>query len=399
MPPEASFCAESGVQRRPQGGVDPYQVVLCALEEGLDDAAAAERFGVEAAEVARWRRSFLAGARRGVRPSDHRPGARRVYPDVAAAVGDTPLVRLNRVVEGLGCEVYAKLEFMNPMGSVKDRVARHLVAEAAKDGRLQPGDTIVEASSGNTAMGLAMMAVLGGYRCKIAVRDRTSREKLSALRALGVELELVDATLPPEHPESYNRVVERMVRETPRSYFPDQHNNRENNAAHYATTGPELLEQLEGQLDVLVAGVGTGGTISGVARYLKERIAGLRVVGVDPVGSIFTPYFRTGQVPRPGPYLLEGLGDEEPIECVEWEWIDEMLQVESGEAMRCARELALQEAIFAGGSSGAALWAVREVARRSPPGTRIATILPDSGYRYLSTIYDDGWMREQGFLA
>ncbi|HBP20733.1 MAG TPA: cystathionine beta-synthase, partial [Planctomycetes bacterium] len=269
---------------------------------------------------------------------------------MAAAVGDTPLVRLNRVVEGLGCEVYAKLEFMNPMGSVKDRVARHLVAEAAKDGRLQPGDTIVEASSGNTAMGLAMMAVLGGYRCKIAVRDRTSREKLSALRALGVELELVDATLPPEHPESYNRVVERMVRETPRSYFPDQHNNRENNAAHYATTGPELLEQLEGQLDVLVAGVGTGGTISGVARYLKERIAGLRVVGVDPVGSIFTPYFRTGQVPRPGPYLLEGLGDEEPIECVEWEWIDEMLQVESGEAMRCARELALQEAIFAGGS-------------------------------------------------
>ncbi|MBL4845243.1 MAG: cysteine synthase family protein [Planctomycetes bacterium] len=322
---------------------------------------------------------------------------RRVFDDVAGAIGDTPLVRLGKTF-GPTAEVYAKLEFTNPGGSIKDRVARYLVQAAAADGRLSPGDTIVEASSGNTAMGLAMMARLGGYRCRFTVRDRTSPEKLKALKALGAQLDLVDASLPPSHPESYNRAVDRLVRETPRAYFPDQHNNRENNAAHYESTGPEIWDQMEGRIDCFVAGVGTGGTISGVARYLKERDPAIQVIGVDPAGSVFAEYFRTGRLPAPGSYLLEGLGDEELIHCVEWDLIDDMIQVDSGEAFRATRRLAEREAIFAGGSSGAALWALEQIVPTLPPGSRVVTLFPDSGRSYLSTIYDDGWMRAQGFL-
>lgn len=192
--------------------------------------------------------------------------------------------------------------------------------------------------------------------------------------------------------------MDRVVAETPGCYFPDQHNNRENNEAHYLTTGPEIWEQMEGRIDVLVAGVGTGGTISGVARYLKERDPSIRVVGVDPVGSIFSEYFRTGVCPPAGPYMLEGLGDEFPIHCVEFDLIDEMLQIEDGQAFHAARELARRESILAGGSSGAALWAARQVAARFDHPARIVTVFPDSGQRYLSTIFSDDWMRERGFL-
>jgi cystathionine beta-synthase len=308
-------------------------------------------------------------------------------------------------VAGLPCEAFAKIEFMNPMGSVKDRIARHIIEKALADGRLRPGDVIVESSSGNTAMGLAMMANLHGLRCKMVVRRQTSREKLNALRAMGVELVLVDGTLPPEHPESYNQKAKQVAAETPRSFFPDQHNNRENNEAHYATTGPEIWHQMEGRIDVLVAGIGTGGTISGAARYLKEQDPSIRVVAVDVEGSVFTDRFRTGELVRPHPYLLEGLGDEELIGCPELEWIDEMIQVSDREAFLAARELARTESIFAGGSSGAALWGMRRVAARwrdeTPAGNRparIVTLFPDSGHRYLSTIFNDDWMREKGFL-
>ena len=339
---------------------------------------------------------------------------RRVYDRVSEAVGWTPLVRLHGSVEGLGppgAEVWAKLECLNPMGSVKDRVARHMIEAALADGRLAAGDTLVESSSGNTAMGLAMMAVLHGLSCRMVVRRQTSREKLDALRALGVELELVDAELPPEHPESYNRKAKRLAAELPRAYFPDQHNNRENNEAHYRTTGPEIWQQMDGRIDWLVAGIGTGGTVSGVGRYLEEQNPGVRVLAVDVEGSVFTEYFRTGRVGRPARYRLEGLGDEELIGCPEFEVIDEMVQVADGDAFRAARDLARRDAIFAGGSSGAALWAVRGLlerlaageGRRAPAGRhggplRIVTILPDSGTRYLSTVYNDDWMRENGYL-
>lgn len=340
------------------------------------------------------------------------PADLRVYDRISDAVGWTPLVRLGPSLADLAealdppPEVFAKIELMNPMGSVKDRIARYIVEKALSDGRLRPGDTIVENSSGNTAMGLAMMATLHGLRCKMIVRQQTSAIKLDALRAMEVELVLVDGTLPPDHPESYNQKAKQVAAETPRSFCPDQHNNRENNEAHYATTGPEIWSQMDGRIDYLVAGIGTGGTVSGVARFLKEQDPEIRVVAIDVEGSIFTDYFHTGEVVRPGHYLLEGLGDEELIRCPELELVDEMLQVSDQEAFCAARRLVRTEAILAGGSSGAALWGVRRVLERMsgegagegerPP--RIVTVLPDSGYRYLSSIYNDDWMEARGFL-
>lgn len=323
-----------------------------------------------------------------------------VCQDIADAIGNTPLVRLRRAVPG-PAQVLAKVEFMNPTGSVKDRIARYLVDKAIAEGRVGPGGVVLEASSGNTAMGLAMMAILRGLRCRMVVRRQTSREKLDSLRALGVELVLVDGTLPPAHPESYNRKAQRLAAEDPSIFFPDQHNNRDNNQAHYLTTGPEIWAQAEGRIDVFVAGMGTGGTLSGVARFLKEQDPTIRVVAVDVEGSVFSRHFAGKELDPPRPYLLEGLGDEEVIGCPEFDLIDTMLQVTDRQAFLAARDLAATEGLLAGGSSGAALWGVRQVlgeALGSSTSERIVTVLPDSGNRYLSTLYNDEWMRGHGFL-
>jgi cystathionine beta-synthase len=322
----------------------------------------------------------------------------RVYDHISEAVGWTPMVRLRRTLAGFAGEVFAKIEFMNPMGSAKDRIARFMIEKARSEGTLRPGDVIVENSSGNTAMGLAMMAVREGLGCRMVVRRQTSKEKLDCLRAMGVDLVLVDGTLPPEDPESYNQKAKQVVAETPRAYFTDQHNNRANNEAHYRTTGPEIWRQMDGRIDYLVAGIGTGGTICGVARYLKERDAGIKVIAVDPVGSVFYDYFKTGRPGEPKPSLLEGLGDEEIIGCPEFELLDDMFQVTDREAFLAARELARMEGILAGGSSGAALWGVRKLAGRLDREARIVTVFPDSGSRYMSTIYNDDWMRRRAFL-
>jgi cystathionine beta-synthase len=247
-------------------------------------------------------------------------------------------------------------------------------------------------------MGLAMMAIEHDLRCVMVVRKQTSREKQDALRALGVELVLVDGALPPEHPESYNRKARQLAAELPRVYFPDQHNNRANNEAHYRSTGPEIWQQMEGRIDWFVAGIGTGGTVSGVARYLKEQDPKVRVMAVDVEGSVFTEYFRSGRKVVPHSTRLEGLGDEEIIACPEFERLDEMVQVSDRDAFHATRELARREAIFAGGSSGAALWGVRQLLARLDRPARVATLFPDSGNRYLSTIYSDRWLREQGLL-
>ena len=322
----------------------------------------------------------------------------RVCDDISEAVGWTPLLRLQRCMQEFDCEAFAKLEFLNPVGSVKDRLARFLVDQAMQAGELNVGDTIVEASSGNTAMALGMMATLRGLQCKIVVRKQTSPEKLDCLRAIGVDLVLVDGDLPPDHPESYNRKAVELAESSPGVWFPDQHNNRLNNEAHYRTTGPEIWKQMGGKIDILVAGIGTGGTISGVARYLKEQDPAIRVVAVDVVGSVFSEYFRSGKHGEPTGYMLEGLGDEEIIDCPEFELIDDMVQVEDGVAFRACRELLRSEAVMAGGSSGAAYWGIREVAASVKPGTRIVTVFPDSGTRYLKTLYNDDWMRKHGFL-
>jgi cystathionine beta-synthase len=284
------------------------------------------------------------------------------------------------------------------MGSVKDRIARYMIEKALADGRLVVGDTVIENSSGNTAMGLALMAVMEGLECTMVVRRQTSKEKLDGLRAMGVDLVLVDGDLPPEHPESYNRTARRLAEENPAAYFPDQHNNRENSEAHYRTTGPEIWRQMAQKIDVVVAGIGTGGTICGVARFLKERDPSVRVVAIDPEGSVFFDHFHRGELVEPGRYLLEGLGDEELIGCPEFGLIDDMLRISDRDAFLATRELARTEGIFAGGSSGAALWGVRRLAESLDRPARIVTLFPDSGFRYLSTIYNDDWMRERGFL-
>lgn len=308
------------------------------------------------------------------------------------------MVRLNRITAGLAAEVWAKLEFVNPMGSVKDRIARHMIEKAESDGRLSPGGLILEASSGNTALGLALVAIQKGYKLKVVVRDSTSPEKIALLRALGVDIHFVDATLPPEHPESYNNKAPRLAAELPGCYFPDQHNNRENNETHYLTTGPEIWEQMEGRLDYFVAGMGTGGTVAGVGRYLKERDPNIKVIAVEPEGSVFAEYFRTGRRPEPKRYLVEGLGDEFIIGTADFEPLDDVVQISDREAFLTARRLAREEGIVAGGSSGAVLAAVLKLAAQVPPGTRIVTLFPDSGFRYASTIFNDQWMAAQGFF-
>lgn len=313
-------------------------------------------------------------------------------------IGNTPLVKLNTITADNSCEVFAKLEFLNPLGSVKDRTVKFMLEEAESQGRLKSGMTIIENSSGNTAMALAGICALKGYRCKIIIRDNLSIEKIKFLQALKVELIFADHTLPPESPDSYNNLAPRIAAETPHSYYLDQHNCRTNNAAHYYTTGPEIWEQMEGRIDYFIAGMGTGGTICGTAKFLKEQDPGIKVIGVDPAGSIFYDYFHSQKIVPSKPYLLEGLGDEFLIGCVDFSLIDDVIRVTDQQAFLTTRRLAREETILAGGSSGAALWAVLQKSRELDRPARIVTIFPDSANRYLSSIYNDDWLRAKGVL-
>jgi cystathionine beta-synthase len=316
---------------------------------------------------------------------------------ILESIGNTPLVELRSLSRETGCQVFSKLEFMNPMGSIKDRVARYMIEAAEADGRIRPGDLIIENSSGNTALGLALVAIQKGYRLRVVVRDRISQEKLDQLRILGVEVHKVDSSLPPEHPDSYNRITARLAREQPHCYFPDQHTNRENNAAHFHGTGPEIWEQMEGRIDAFVAGAGTGGTIGGAGRFLKGKDPRIQVIAVDPEGSVFSDHFH-GKVPlSPGPYLVEGLGDEFPIPTMDFEILNEILTVSDRDAFSEARALARSEGLLVGGSSGAAIWGIRQAALKLGPGSRLVTVFPDGASRYLSTVFNDDWMHLQGF--
>jgi cystathionine beta-synthase len=323
---------------------------------------------------------------------------KNIYANILEGIGNTPLIKLNRVTAGIEADVFAKLEFLNPMGSVKDRIAKYMIEKAEKEGKLKPGDTIVDNSSGNTALGLAMVGAVKGYRVKMVVRDSLSSEKIKFLRAMNVELVMVDHTLPPDSPDSYNNITPRIVRETPGGYYFDQHNNRDNNETHYRTTGPEIWEQMDGKIDYFVAGIGTGGTICGVSRYLKEKDPSIKVVGVDPKGSIFYDYFHRQKLVKPSPYFIEGLGDEFLIGCVDFGLIDDIFQITDRTAFLMTRELADKEAILAGGSSGASLWAAVRLASEIARPARIVTLFADSAMRYLSTIYNDTWLKEKGYL-
>ena len=322
----------------------------------------------------------------------------RFFESILDGVGRTPLIKLDRITEGLKAEIFAKLEYFNPMGSIKDRIAKYMIEKAEKEKRLSPGDTVIDNSSGNTALALAMVCSVKGYKVKMVVRDSLSSEKIKFLRAMNVELVMVDHLLPPESPDSYNNITPRIVKETPRGYYLDQHNNRENNETHYRTTGPEIWEQMQGKIDYFVAGVGTGGTICGVAQFLKEKDPRIKIIGVDPVGSIFYDYFHSKKLVKPAPYCIEGLGDEFLIGCVDFSLIDDIYKISDKTAFRMTRELADKEAILAGGSSGAAIWAALRLAGEINRPARIVTIFADSGTRYLSTIYNDDWLREKRFL-
>ncbi|HPS78952.1 MAG TPA: cysteine synthase family protein [Thermoanaerobaculaceae bacterium] len=325
-------------------------------------------------------------------------GNARSHLSVLDCIGHTPLVRLNRMFTDSPAEVFAKLEFMNPSGSIKDRIARYMIERAEQDGRLKPGDLILENSSGNTALSLAMVGLQKGYRVKVVVRDRVSREKLDQLHALGVEVVMADSSLPPEHPDSYNNITPRLAAQTPNCYFPDQHGNRENNDAHYATTGPEIWEQMEGRIDYFLAGVGTGGTLGGVARYLKERDPRIKVIAIDGQGSVYHEYFHHKRMVQPGPGLVEGLGDEFILPTMDFDLIDDMYQVPDREAFGAAREMARTEGILVGVSSGGCIWGVKRLLAQIEGPARVVTIFSDGAARYLTKIFNEEWLRERDLL-
>jgi len=322
-----------------------------------------------------------------------------IYKNILDGIGNTPLIRLEKTTQAVKSDIFAKLEYFNPMGSVKDRIASYMIEKAEREGRIKPGDTIIDNSSGNTALGLAMVCSVKGYKVKMIVRDSLSMEKIKFLKAMNVELVMVDHTLPPDSPLSYNNITPRIVQETPGGYYFDQHNNRENSESHYHTTAPEIWDQMEGKIDYFVAGIGTGGTICGVAKFLKEKDPNIKVIGVDLGGRRIIKKKNTKKLILPSPYFLEGLGDEFLIGCVDFDLIDDIYKITDKTAFRMTRELADKEAILAGGSSGAALWGALELAKKIDRPARIVTIFADSGTRYLSSIYNDDWLKENGFLS
>jgi cystathionine beta-synthase len=315
----------------------------------------------------------------------------RDYPSVLDLVGGTPLVRLDRLGRGLRPTLLAKLDHLNPGGSVKDRIGLKMVEAAERAGELRPGGTIVEPTSGNTGVGLAIVAALRGYRCIFVMPDKVSQDKISLLRAYGAEVVICPTAVAPESPESYYSVSNRLAEEIPGAYKPDQYSNPANPEAHYETTGPELWEQTGGELDVLVLSIGTGGTVTGMAGYLKEQKPDLVVVGADPEGSIYS----SGKV---HPYLVEGIGEDFWPSTYDPSLVDEYVTVSDRDSFVTARRLAHEEGLLVGGSAGTAVWAMLEVARRFDDGATLATLIPDSGRGYLSKFYDDNWMLEYGFL-
>jgi cystathionine beta-synthase len=310
--------------------------------------------------------------------------------NVLETIGRTPLVRLNAVARDLPCPVYAKVEFFNPGGSIKDRIGWAMIEKAEREGLLKPGvSTIIEATAGNTGVGLALVAAVRGYRCIFVLPDKMSGEKLSLLRAYGAEIVVVPTDVPPGSPESYAGVTSRLVNEIPNAWRPDQFTNLTNPEMHYLTTGPEIWEQTAGRVTCFVAGIGTGGTISGVGKYLKERNPGVRVVGADPEGSVLS-----GSTPKS--WKVEGIGEDYVPKTLNSQVVDDWVRVSDSDSFRVAREIARREGLLVGGSSGTAAAAALRYAQRLGPNDLVVALMPDTGRNYLSKFYDETWLREQG---
>ncbi|MFJ2864825.1 cystathionine beta-synthase [Kitasatospora sp. NPDC087314] len=316
----------------------------------------------------------------------------RYHNSIIDLVGNTPLVKLNKVTEGISATVLAKVEYFNPGGSVKDRIAMRMIEAAEASGALKPGGTIVEPTSGNTGVGLAIVAQQKGYKCIFVCPDKVSTDKINTLRAYGAEVVVCPTAVAPEHPDSYYNVSDRLVRETPNAWKPDQYSNPDNPASHYHSTGPELWEQTDGRITHFVAGVGTGGTISGTGNYLKEVSGGkVKVIGADPEGSVYSG--GTGR-----PYLVEGVGEDFWPTAYDRSVADGIVAVSDKDSFQMTRRLAKEEGLLVGGSCGMAVVAALEVAKDLGPDDVVVVLLPDGGRGYLSKIFNDDWMADYGFL-
>ena len=326
------------------------------------------------------------------------------YQNILETIGQTPLVRINKLAAHLPCTVLAKVEFFNPGGSVKDRIAVSMVEAAEREGKLKPGGTIIEGTSGNTGAGLALAAIAKGYKCIFTTTDKQSQEKVDVLRALGAEVIVCPTNVAPEDPRSYYSVAKRLSQEIPNAIYPNQYDNPANAVAHYYTTGPEIWEQTEGRVTHYIAGAGTGGTISGTARYLKEQKQAVKVIGVDPFGSVYYKYFHDGVFDHDEiyPYITEGVGEDILAGNMDFSLLDDYVRVTDKASMQMTRRLSKEEGLFVGGSCGMAMagaiqWLEAHQDLLTPEDVVVA-LLPDSGFRYLSKIYNDTWMEGHGFL-
>ncbi|OAQ40553.1 cystathionine beta-synthase [Pedobacter psychrophilus] len=322
------------------------------------------------------------------------------YNNILETIGNTPLVKLNKLTKDIEATVLAKIETTNPGNSIKDRMAIKMIADAEKSGKLKPGGTIIEGTSGNTGMGLAIAAVIKGYKCIFTTTDKQSKEKVDALKAFGAEVIVCPTDVEPEDPRSYYSVSTRLEKETPNSWKPNQYDNLSNSAAHYEQTGPEIWEQTEGKITHLVVGVGTGGTISGAGKYLKEKNPNIKLWGIDTYGSVFKKYKETGIMDEKEiyPYITEGIGEDFLPKNVNFDLIDRFEKVTDKDAALMTREIARKEGIFAGNSAGAAIAGLLQLKEHLKPEDVVVVIFHDHGTRYMGKMYNDDWLRERGFL-
>ncbi len=325
---------------------------------------------------------------------------KRVYQSVIDCIGNTPIVKLQKLGKELNHDFYVKLDYLNPGSSIKDRIAKQMIEDAVASGKLKKGGTIIETTSGNTGMGLAMISSVMGFECVFTMPDKVSVEKIDAMKALGAEVVVCPTAVEPEDPRSYYSVAKKLEKEIPNSIYLDQYNNPSNPKAHYLSTGPEIFDQMGNDIDYLVACIGTGGTLCGSAKFLKEKNPKLKTIGVDPVGSVFYDYFKTGVMPKViTGYKVEGFGEDFMPSTIDFKIIDEVIQVTDQECFDTARALAKTEGIFAGGSCGGAISAAIRFAKNITEKKTFLILLADGGSRYLSKLYNDQWMIDNGFLA